>query len=190
MVWECETSRACERVWAWDCESVSVLECEYVRVLECASLRMGECENVWKVSVRVRWCESVRVWERVKGWECEIVRVLECEYVRGLECASLRMGECESVWMVSVWNVRIFCVFLCGKILWFLQIYFLQVGVNTLIFLTFGHHTLFLSYLWASENGRVWECVKGECVKCENFLCIFVWKYSGVPTNVFPASGS
>ena len=28
--------------------------------------------------------------------------------------------------------------------------YFLQVGVNTIIILTFGHHTLFLSYLWAS----------------------------------------
>ena len=51
---------------------------------------------------------------------------------------------------MSVWNVRIFCVFLCGNILGFLQMYFLQVGVNTIIFLTFGHHTLFLSYLWAS----------------------------------------
>ena len=28
--------------------------------------------------------------------------------------------------------------------------YFLQVGLNTIIFLTFGRHTLFLSYLWAS----------------------------------------
>ena len=46
--------------------------------------------------------------------------------------------------------MRIFCVFLCGNILGFLQMYFLQVGLNTIIFLTFGRHTLFLSYLWAS----------------------------------------
>ena len=51
---------------------------------------------------------------------------------------------------MSVWNVRILCVFLCGNILGFLQMYFLQVGFNIIIFLTFGHHTLFLSYLWAS----------------------------------------
>ena len=31
--------------------------------------------------------------------------------------------------------------------------------------------------------------MNGECVKCENFLCIFVWKNSVVPTNLFPASG-
>ena len=64
MVWECESSRACERVWEWDCESVSMWECWSVQVWEWESLRM--CE---------RWvCE---MWERV----CVSVVVLDCSGV-------------------------------------------------------------------------------------------------------------